>query len=330
MATRQLARPKPQATQTTKQGQPATPLAELRALAARRPIALFLALAFGLAYPIMALGILAKYGVIPGASLPARFGMDLEEAASGAMVLLGLLPATVLVTALEGGRPAVRALFRRIFRWRIGLVWWLGATAALPAITVAIALLLGDAVRAPGAGVLAREVVAIAVAFLFVNLWEETAWAGFLQTRLERRHNLFVAALLTGIAFGAIHLPVRIISGETALAPAALATTMAIVTIFGCVVRPLIGVVLRGTGDSVFAVALLHTFFNRSNNVDGIAADLLVGTHRSDAALLAWVLLTVVVGVAIRRRLGRAHRQELDALNGEGMASSAELAGTPR
>jgi membrane protease YdiL (CAAX protease family) len=34
---------------------------------------------------------------------------------------------------------------------------------------------------------------------LLINLWEEAAWAGFLQTRLERRHNFFLAALLTGI-----------------------------------------------------------------------------------------------------------------------------------
>ena len=74
---------------------------------------------------------------------------------------------------------------------------------------------------------------------------------------------------------------------------------------------------LERTRDSILAVALLHTFFNRSNNTDGIAADFLVGTQRTSAALLAWLLLTVVVAVAIRRQLGRDRRRELDATNGE-------------
>ena len=40
--------------------------------------------------------------------------------------------------------------------------------------------------------------------FILVNLREETAWAGVMQTRLERRHNIFVAAALTAVLFGFI------------------------------------------------------------------------------------------------------------------------------
>src|SRR5690349_11953407 len=101
------------------------PYTGLRVFATYHPIVLFLGLAFGLAYSLMALAILAKNGLIPGAGLPALFGIDWEEFASVLMLLLGLLPAALLVTALEGGRPAVRALLRRTFRWRIGLAWWL-------------------------------------------------------------------------------------------------------------------------------------------------------------------------------------------------------------
>ena len=48
--------------------------------------------------------------------------------------------------------------------------------------------------------------------FILVNLWEETAWAGVMQTRLERRHNIFVAAALTAVPFGFIHLPLAFLS----------------------------------------------------------------------------------------------------------------------
>ena len=293
--------------------QSAIPAGGLRALAARRPVALFLALAFGLAYSLAALLILAQRGALPGASWPSRVGVDPERAASLLMLLLGLFPAAVLVTALEGGRPAVRALFRRAFRWRVGLGWWLVAAAGLPATTVGIALLLGDSPRAPGAGVLACELAAAAVAFVLVNLWEEIAWAGFLQTRLERRHNLFVAAFLAALPFAAIHLPLQVINGTTA--PAALALSFVLLLVLGVIIRSLLGLVLRGTGDSLLLVGLAHTAFNRSNNLDGIAADLLVGPNRQLAALVATLLLLVALGLRLRHRLGRAGRQELDVLD---------------
>src|SRR5215212_4068223 len=40
-------------------------------------------------------------------------------------------------------------------------------------------------------------------------------------------------------------------------------------------VRSLFGMVLRGAGNSLLVVGLTHAMFNRSNNNDGIAADLL-------------------------------------------------------
>ena len=297
------------------QTQRSTLLSGLRALAARRPIALFLVLVFGSAYPLMALVILAQRGSIPGATLPAMLGLDMERAASTLMLFGGLLPATLVVTALEGGSPAMRALARRIFRWRIGPTWWLIAVAALPAATIFLAWLMGDSLRMPSANDLAGELVAGAIGFLLINLSEEAGWAGFLQTRLERRHGFLLAGALAAIPFGAIHMPLQVINGNTT--PGGLALAFALYLVLGLVVRPLFGMALRGSGDSVLAAALLHTSFNRSNNVDGIAADVLLGSNRQLAALIATVLVTVVIGLSIRRKLTRAYRQALDARNGE-------------
>lgn len=69
----------------------------------------------------------------------------------------------------------------------------------LPPATVACAVILGDAAEVPDPGTLAGEMVAIGVALLVVNLWEEGAWAGFLQTHLEGRHGLLTASVLTAI-----------------------------------------------------------------------------------------------------------------------------------
>ena len=122
-------------------------------------------------------------------------------------------------------------------------------------------------------------------------------------------------ALSAGISVRAIHLPLKIINGTTSAGE--LAQAFVLYLVLGLIVRPLFGIILRGTDDSVFAAALMHTMFNRSNNVDGIAADLLAGPNRSLAALIATLLLTIVIGLAIRPKLTRAYRLKLDRQQGQ-------------
>jgi membrane protease YdiL (CAAX protease family) len=280
------------------------------ALARRHPVALFLGLVLVGVNVVSLVPILVQFEVLPGKTLPARVGLDMERAAVIPMMLV-LVIATFSVTAWEGGRPAVRGLVRRMLRWRVGLVWWLVAATGLPLLTVTAAVLLGDQAHVPSPRVLAGEIVGIAVAFLLVNLWEETAWTGFLQTRLERRHTFVVAAALTAIPFAAVHLPLRVITGEIT-SPASLAANLTLLLVLGLVVRPLFGMVQRGAANSLLLVGLTHTMFNRSNNLDGIAADILTGPNRPLAALLATVALTLLLGVLIRRKLSMSYRRELD------------------
>jgi uncharacterized protein len=203
------------------------------------------------------------------------------ERFSAAVLTVLLFGSALLVTYLCGGRRDVRQFFRRILRWKVSIGWWLTAFLALPLLTVVIAVLLGDTAVVPSGSVLWREVLGIAIAFLLINLWEVAAWAGFLQTRLERRHNFFLAALLTGIPFAAIHMPLQVITGQ-----------------------------VRSAMDFPVGLGLLvglsHTMFNRSNNTDGIAADILRGgDSRQVAALLATVALVIVLGLVLRSKLSR-------------------------
>ena len=40
-----------------------------------------------------------------------------------------------------------------------------------------------------------KQLGTIALAVAVINLWEETVWAGFFQTRVEARFNFIVAAV---------------------------------------------------------------------------------------------------------------------------------------
>lgn len=278
----------------------------------RHPITVFLVLALGSVYVLSVIPILMQYDVIPGKNFPARLGLDMERFSAAVLTVL-LFGSSLLVTYLCGGRRDVRQFFRRILRWKVSIGWWLTAFLALPLLTVVIALLLGDSAVVPSGSVLWREVLGIAIAFLLINLWEEAAWAGFLQTRLERRHNFFLAALLTGIPFAAIHMPLQVITAQVRSA-VDFVVGFALLMVLVIIVRSLYGMVLRGAANSLLLVGLSHTMFNRSNNTDGIAADILRGgDSRQLAALLATVVLFVGLGLVLRSKLSRSYRRELDA-----------------
>ena len=68
----------------------------LRSWSARHPITAFLALTFALAYPVMALPVLADHGVIAGGWMSLFPGLDAERIASVLLVFLALLPATLV------------------------------------------------------------------------------------------------------------------------------------------------------------------------------------------------------------------------------------------
>jgi uncharacterized protein len=283
----------------------------LRGVIARHPLTAFLILAFGLAYPAMAVPILAARGVIPGGSLPAMLHIAPDELAGLLLTLVGLFPATMIVTWAVDGRPGVQRLVGRMLRWRVGVGWWLLVLAGLPVLTVGFALLLGDSpASVDPVQVLVSQLAFGAINFALVNIWEETAWAGFVQTRLERRHTIVVAALLTAIPFGFAHWPLAFL-GPVTVASAAIA--LAFYLLLGVIFRPMLAVVMRGARDSVLLVAVMHTMFNRTNNDNGIAASIVDGDARALALPLAAIVLTAVTGLVIRARLSRAYRLQLDA-----------------
>jgi uncharacterized protein len=282
----------------------------LRRFAVRRPLTAFLVLGMSLGYSLAFVWGLAYNGVIPGGGLADALNIAPDELV-GAATLLALLPAALFVTWASDGRAGVRILLRRAFHWRVSLWWWLTVLFALPALTVGLALLLGDALRPVDfSSLVVSQLTLLFVNFIVTNLWEETAWTGVFQTRLEERHNWLVAAILTAIPFAAMHLPLQFFLDQP-VTSGSLAAAFGLYLILGLLVRPLLAVFRRGTGDSILLVALLHSVFNRTNNQNGIAATLLEGNARQLTMLIAVVVLTVATAVVIRSRLSRRYGAEL-------------------
>jgi uncharacterized protein len=282
----------------------------VRRLAARRPLTTFLILGLSLAYTLAFVWGLAYHGVIPGGGLADTLHIAPDEL-TGAATLAALFPVALYVTWAADGPEGVRALLRRVFRWRVSLGWWLVVLLGLPTLTVSLALLLGDDLRPVDVtSLIVSQLTLLVVNFVVTNLWEETAWTGVFQTRLEQRHNWAVAAALTAIPFAAAHLPLQFFLGQP-VTPGSLAAAFGIYLFLGLLVRPLFAVYRRATGDSLLLVALLHSVFNRTANQNGIAATVLDGDARQLATVIAVILLTGVTAVLVRARLSRRYGAQL-------------------
>jgi len=134
---------------------------------------------------------------------------------------------------------------------------------------------------------------AVLMGALVFNLWEETAWAGFVQSRLTARHGLFTGAALTAVPFAGIHLPLAFADdpshGEIAL-------TITALVVVAVAFRTLAGVVLEATDGSVLAVALTHASFN--------ASGALAAVDGQWQGMTAMALVTAAA-VLVRWRTGR-------------------------
>jgi membrane protease YdiL (CAAX protease family) len=262
-------------------------LTGLKGWVARRPLTGFLVIALGLSWLLFSIPVLAFHGVIPGANLPI-------EVFALASTLLILLPTALWVTWITDGRAGLRALFARVFRWRFGIGWWLVVLFGLPVIALLLGLIFGGSLHTADLGpVLIKQLGSIVLAVVVINLWEETVWAGFFQTRLEARFNFVVAAVVTALPFAGVHVPLLLLDDQ--VSALSVLRGIAGLLILAIVIRLLMGVMMRAALDSVLAVGVLHQIFDASNNNSALVDSVLEGADGGNRTQLAAAILTVLI-----------------------------------
>jgi uncharacterized protein len=257
----------------------------VRSLARRRPITMFLVIALGLSWPVMITLLAIGQDVSPGILI---------------MVII-LLGSATLVTALGEGRAGVRRLFAGAIRWRMGLARFVVLVTAMPLLTLLVGALTRT-LHSPADGWLALVGSYLFQTFIFglliVNLWEETAWGGFVQSRLMARHGLLIGSLLTAIPFFMIHIPLAFAEHgwkDTTFAEAAL--SLGLIALVAPFFRYLLGTQLVDSGGSVLAIGLLHASFNAAGGMSAVPGGW--------QYVPAMIVLTLAV-IAYRRLRGRS------------------------
>jgi membrane protease YdiL (CAAX protease family) len=248
-----------------------------------------------------------------------------------ASTLLGLLLPAVVIIRVVDGPAGVRELWRRAVDFRAGLASYALAVLGVPLGATAIAGGLLGAPAAPagewGSLLVTGLVLPLVLTFLPNNWWEEVAWTGFVQERLQRRRAPAVAAVLTGLLFAAQH--VSLAAGSDLASAAVL---MALFTVLVIPFRFLTGWAYHRTG-SLALVGLLHAMGNAVAGGSGFHPGLLARLYPGEqlasmAHLLAFFLVGLVVLVLTRGRLGR-RPAPVPAAVGPALAAPAPLGPAP-
>ena len=163
-------------------------------LVARRPVVAFLVMVYAIAWTLQ----FAAFQL----GLSFRLGTSIS-------VIFGLALPAFLVTSATSGRAGVRDLLGRVFRWRVGLRWYLIAILGLPLATLLVAsAFLG---LAPLQALVEKWpifftifVPEILLAVVLIQIFEETGWTGFMQHTVQEWRGPLLASVLVAPAFALI------------------------------------------------------------------------------------------------------------------------------
>lgn len=262
---------------------------KLRGIMVRRPVASFVVLSLGAS------------AFVQFAAIKAGLSM---VAASSVGVILGLALPALVVSATEGGWVAALELIRRSLlvrmSWRLLLV---AAFGLLVAMILTASMLQGGAplIRLADrwTGILTGFVPEVLFMLLTIQLFEEFAWTGFLQFRLQGRYGALKASLLVAPVFGLSHLALNWFeSGDVTAALAMVGVQIVFALFFRVTVTTLVNL----AGGSALVAAVFHAAFNTAN---GEFTGSLIGS--SEAMWLPLVLVaasTIVAVIATSGRLG--------------------------
>jgi uncharacterized protein len=268
------------------------------------PLTTFFILAIGLTWIFMIADALGSLGI-----LPFRLPLPL-------MIVMGYMPtlAAVIVTGRTRGRQGVRALFRKLLIWRVGLRWYLFAIFSLAVLDVFAIVLYNMILPSADLPILSaklpstspQQLVLFAIPmFIVLTLvnGEELAWRGFATPALQARHNALVASLVMGVIWTGFHLPLFFTRTGSSQAdwPFAsfLVSTVALTVLYTWM--------LNHTRGSVLLAYLFHGAANTWTQVFSIDhADPLVGWILDGLLVL---VVVIVVAYAGAENLSRTNKR---------------------
>jgi membrane protease YdiL (CAAX protease family) len=250
----------------------------------------FFALALGITWTLQLPAVLAKHGVIAG---PAERFLPLMGLGA-----LGPMLAAIILSAREGGRAEVRALFRPLARYDVKARWY-AVALLLPGSLLVLALATYTLVTGRSAGPwlyppIEPERIAAMVMF---PLGEEIGWRGYAQPRLLERRGALATSGIIGVFWGLWHVMMFDVSG---VSPGAMLESLPMF-LAGSV---LFSWLWARTGGSLLLAVLLHVGTHLNNSARALPANPIPAT----AHTIAYVLFALAL-IALDRRTFGGHTE---------------------
>ena len=220
--------------------------------------------------------------------------------------ILGIALPALLVTAATSGKDGVRDLLSRSLKWRVGVHWYLLALLGfLAAMLLVASLFLGlsplEALAQNWTLLFTLFLPEVLFPFLFIQIFEEAGWTGFMQHTLQQRRGPLLASMLVAPAFVVQHLPIVLMDASVGLGSVIVVGALVIVAVF---FRVVIMWLYNGSGRSVLVVALFHSAYNSAwGTGDHRFANELLSGSALPYAMVAVAVVAVVVAAVTRGRL---------------------------
>ena len=217
--------------------------------------------------------------------LPLFVDVPIEPFVLGTL-FLGLVTPAVLLTRRDPG-SSVRQLLRDTIRPPRPLWLLVPAATVIPVATYATGAALGRSADLDTGFVLNLALANVLSSILIVNLWEEMAWAGFVQRRLSARWGFLGGALATALLFTGIHLPLSLYDADGV---GDVAYNILVMVASGVGMRLLIGAFDTWGHRSILVLGIIHATFNASSELVDPGSDWIRYLVTLTLGLLAWTL----------------------------------------
>src|SRR5919202_4972531 len=217
--------------------------------------------------------------------------------------LFGPLAAAFIMSAVVAGSAGMRDLLRRMLRWRVAARWYLVAVSPLAFYALAVITLaaLGQgwpdlAQMGTFSGLPVVTVPVMGLLLLATSYAEETGWRGFAAEELLKTRSLLWTALVIGLLWTFWHVPSVFMIENYRQMGIAIVPILTLGIVSGSI---LLAWLYRGSGGSVFLVALWHGCYNL---VTATAAGAAVPAAVVSTAVMLWAIVIVVAEVRRGRR----------------------------
>lgn len=195
-------------------------------------------------------------------TIPLLLDLPVEPFVLGTL-FLGLVLPTVVLTRRDP-TASMRQLLRDTVRPSRPLWLLIPAALVIPGAVAGVAALLGAGVPSSPSFVINLAVMNVLSSLVIVNLWEEMAWAGFVQRRAMARWGFAGGSVATALAFTGVHLPLSLYGADSM---SDVVYNIAVMVVSGIGMRLVIGAFDGWGHRSILALGLIHATFNASSEL---------------------------------------------------------------